>query len=63
MTNEELSWLHRIEARMEIEGLESGRRMLSRLNRSNRFINQHQQMMEKARQRYLEFNAIERRAA
>ena len=28
MTNEELRWLHRIEARIEIEGLEAGRRIL-----------------------------------
>ena len=63
MTNEELRWLHRIEARIEIEGLQAGRRILRRLARFSRFIEEHQQMLARARQRFQELSVAERRAA
>ena len=45
MTMEELRWLHRIEARIEIEGLDAGQRIIKGLARFNRFTEGHQQMV------------------
>lgn len=63
MTKEELGWLHRLEARMEIEGLEVGQRVLKRLAESNRFLKGHQQMVTRSLERYQELSGAERRAA
>lgn len=60
MTKEELGWLHRLEARMEIEGPEAGERILKRLASFDRFLEGHHQMVTKARERCREFHVAAR---
>ena len=57
MTSEELQWIHRLETRMEIEGLEVGQRIIARLAASNAFVSGHRRMLAMAARRIEELRA------